>query len=283
MALEFEEPEFLVNDFLVDAQDELQEVLKEVKKRPKKWEHQAVFLKNFTNELFKASVMKKVENKETKQKLKVDLKKQLEEKKKQLMEKIKHLEFEKEVPLPRKTEGDKKDLIISKLSNKVVAFRTLGDIYTVNEPTLVPEEMNFVLELKNSLSKPEYVDDELIKSKIEAKFPESIDNIRYYLMRDNVAFGKVSPFLEDEGVVNIVCEGPNAALLVDIKNKHGIKTNVMYLEDGLNRQIHILARAAGKELSTASPFLDGDLNDKFSVQGNIGSEFSKPRFIIKRK
>lgn len=288
-----EEPVFLINEYLEKGQEDLQKVIKSLKKKPVNYESKAKFLRDFTNAMFKSYVDNYSSNAKhnREEELKIDLKRELEIKRRELMEKLsqmkvkrvkeQHAEMQKkEVPAAVKKESLHKDLILSKITNKVLASRDVIDhTYQLAEPFLKDEEREIFKALKT-----ENVAEEGIKAGLEKRKVYSEDffeRVRYYILRDSNSFGQLAPIMEEEGLLQVVCNGPGEHLTISLSHSDNLQSNILYgTMEELNEQIKILAKKAKVEISEDNPFLDATLDNGFSVQANLGTEFSRPRFVI---
>jgi len=276
-----EEPIFLVNDYLEKGQKELEQVIEELKRKPKNYDRNARFLKNFTNNLFIAH--KQIQSHKNKSKLneheqlKAHLKQQLEMKKQELIKKMQELQEQK--PILR--EELQKDLILSKITDRALASRKISDhTYQLLEPFLRDEERIIIKELKKQEFNEEKIKKQL-QEKLKDKFnEETYDRLRYHIVRDKLSLGQVSPLLEEETLEEVICDGTNQNLKISLKGKPNMETNISYLSlEDLNEQIKILAKKANQEITEEKPFLDAQIG-KYHVQANLGTEYSQPRFII---
>ena len=296
-----EEPHFLVNDFLMKDLGDLKGVLKAVQERTTVQAERVVFFHNFTNELFKAYVSIKKKNEEEKQRLK----RELEKKKQELIKKLEEMKQQdgfsqnslgikriiKEDALKEAPAFGMKELVFSKITKKALAFSKIREgTYVVTEPVLTDKENNLLTSLSRKASKDQLMDLDSIKKSIneESKnfsldYSDTLaDKMRYYLIRNNIRFGKVSPLLEDEEIKEVVCEGAGKQVKVTHETEGELKTNILFQNPPeLNKFIVNLALLAGNALSNEHPFLNASF-DGFEIQATLGSEFLAPKFVIVR-
>jgi len=189
----------------------------------------------------------------------------------------------KAIPQPIKLNKTlQRDLILSKVSNKTLASRKIVDnTYELIEPFLKDEERILLEKLKTQDFNEEKIKQTLQEELKDNFNEETYERLRYHLVRDKLSYGPLSALLEEKNVSEIICNGPNEPLTINIKNRGNLSTNISYLtSEAVNEQINILATKAKTILSEDKPFLDTMLPNKFHVQANLGTEFSKPRFIL---
>lgn len=291
-----EEPQFLVNDFLIKDIEEMRKVLKTVNNKQPVNTERVVFFQDFTSHLVKAYYTQKQSEEVEKQRLKAEL----EKKKQELLEKIEQVkqkqeEIKIETPIELikpETPAEHKDLVFSKLTKKVLVFSTIeGSSYHIEEPQMKRNELDLLITIEKKLTKEDLSDSEGLKKTIanEAQkkgvvyADELFDKIRYYLIRDNVRFGKASPLLEDPEVKEVVCEGPQKSIKIIYGDKGELTTNVKFDSlDELNAFVQHLAALTGNLVSVENPFLSASF-DGFDIQATLGVEFVPARFAIIRK
>lgn len=283
-----EEPFFLVNEFLGKEKNELEHILNIVHGKNQRSLERAAFLRNFTNELFRAykkTIKTKVEEKKEPEKKQIE-KKLLLEKKQELLKKIEKLKQKTEqikVPEPTK----EKELILSKETGKPLVTTEFKDSkYYVREPILTEQDKNILKELKTTnIDNKQRLIDKLKEfcTKFNIEYSDAhYDKIRYYLVRDLKRYGKISPLLEDKDVKEIVCEGANKPIIISYQNKEDILTDVIFTSDEeLNNFVLSLAKKANQKVSVENPFLNTNI-ENMNLQATLGSEFVKPKFIISK-
>jgi len=274
-----EEPFFFINDFL-ENRGEFENILNEIKKRPEEYTYKAQFLRNFVNGMYLGYVNKG----KTKHDEKERLKQELANKKRELLARIEEMKKQEvKVEIPVKIEN-KKDLILSKFTKSPIVSRLLDKEYNVVEPVLSNADKVLVDSLKSEMN--EFNEDNFnskIREKLGEISPGRFDTIRYYTVRDLKSFGQVSPFLEDDEVQEVICDGINQALTVNLKDKKNVKTNIMFKSDKeLNDQIYRFAKLTSNTISDSSPFMNGPLNTNFMVDANLSTQFFPGKFVIKR-
>jgi hypothetical protein len=101
--------------------------------------------------------------------------------------------------------------------------------------------------------------------------------IKYYLEKDILGGGKFDPFILDERVKGIICEGVNQNIKVDYLDFGEIKSNVVYRNTAeINKFMRRVAMAAGKKLDDNNPILDVVFQGlKFEGVIGVGGKSSK--------
>lgn len=284
-----EEPFFLVNEFLVKEKKELENIIDLVNAGTTKHLERAAFLKNFTNFMFQAHRNSKIKHvkKETQEKQRI--KEELLKRKVELLKKLEeHKRMQEKKPavaeLPAKL-SEIKDLIISKETGKPFVTTEFSDgVYTINEPKLKPEYVKILAELKKS----NVEDKEQIRNKIKELCiknrtqysDKDYDILRYYLIRDKKKFGRITPLIEDTNITEIVCSSPNKFLTATYKGKEDTATNIVFdSSDQIDTFLKNIAAKAGEQISSEKPFLNAVVGS-MGVNGNISTQFLKPRFVI---
>lgn len=150
--------------------------------------------------------------------------------------------------------------------------------YNVLEPYLIPKEEQYYEEIKElileeakipiavlkdyktaseALSKAVDVIVRRYKIKLQK---ESIDKIKYYIVRDLVGYGKIDPMYRDPYVEDIVCDGHNIPVYVYHRDFEWMPTNVIFESpDELESFIRKLAFRAGQSITYARPIVEGPL------------------------
>ncbi len=284
-----DEPFFLVNEFLEREQKELKEVLKIIKVENYRENQKSVFLKNFTNEAFKAYRKNKDKMGLLKaEEKKLDFEKEsLLKKRKLVLDKLKELEKvevkEITAPLP----SQEKQVILSKETGKTLVKTEFdGKNYNVIEPILNLEYLKLIDELKelNLDSKDELKQQVgVLCNKYKINYTDDyFDKIRYYLVRDVKKYGKISALIEDKDVKDIICSGSGKLLSVNYKDQDDVGTNIIFnSEDEVNNFIKFLGKKGEQKFSLENPFLEFSF-DGLKIQGNLGSEFIKGKFAISK-
>ncbi len=175
-------------------------------------------------------------------------------------------------------------------------------LYEVWEPQLDDKEQKLLSLLKDSLNrtleyewdkmaakdKEEYLKEAVesfIKSRGLRLEPSSRDKVVYYLIRDFVGYGPIDAFMADPRVEDVSCDGTNIPLFVFHQRFESIKTAVIFPdEDALNSFVVALGQRCGKQLSVASPILDGTSREGHRIQATYSKEVTTrgSSFTIRR-
>lgn len=168
--------------------------------------------------------------------------------------------------------------------------KTHDCIYCVVEPELTQFEKTLLDDVyersRDLLSYKDLVDGVDRKDVLATKVKELIDKyihnfdfksfhkILYYMIRNNVGFGRIDPLMRDGGIEDISCSGPNTPVYLYHRKYENIKTNVIFEEDKLNNFVFLLAQRSGKSISVAKPYLDATLSDGSRLQETLGREIT---------
>ena len=175
-------------------------------------------------------------------------------------------------------------------------------VYEVWEPQLEEKERKLLDMLKDSLmrtleyewekmaakDKEEYLKEAVesfIKSRGLRLEPSSRDKVVYYIIRDFVGYGPIDAFMHDTRIEDVSCDGTGIPLFVYHQKYESIKTNVLFPDDGaLNSFAVSLGQRCGKQLSVASPILDGTSTEGHRIQATYSKEVTTrgSSFTIRR-
>ncbi len=106
----------------------------------------------------------------------------------------------------------------------------------------------------------------------------TLDDIRYYIVRDFIGLEKIEPLLQDSQIEDISCDGIGIPIFVYHRNSKigSIKTNIKFDDmESLDSFINKLAERCGKSVSVAKPLLDGSLPDGSRIQATLGSDIAR--------
>ncbi len=150
--------------------------------------------------------------------------------------------------------------------------------YHVLEPFLTVEEREILSELKELILEEVRIPIHILKSYEEAvkSLNKSIDSliedyrininsqslnkIKYYIVRDLIGYGKIDPIYRDPYVEDIVCDGYNIPVYVYHRDFEWTPTNVIFRDpDELESFIRRLAFRAGQSITYARPIVEGPL------------------------
>ena len=96
---------------------------------------------------------------------------------------------------------------------------------------------------------------------------QSKDKILYFLVRDQLHFGKMDVMMKDPHIEDISCNGPDIPLYIWHRTYESIPSNVQFNNDKeLDSYIIRLAYKAKRMISVANPLLDASLPDGSRIQ-----------------
>ncbi len=175
-------------------------------------------------------------------------------------------------------------------------------IYEAIEPQLNDKEKEYLTLIKDSLSKTmdyewekladhdkrEYLVESIesfIKSR-NIELPDvSREKVMYYLVRDFIGYGRVDILMKDDDIEDISCDGTNIPIFIFHKKYESIKTTVKFEEDEiLDSFIISLGQRCGKNISVATPILDGTSKEGHRIQATYSHEVTTrgSSFTIRR-
>jgi archaeal flagellar protein FlaI len=166
--------------------------------------------------------------------------------------------------------------------------------YVVEEPKLTIEDeahlkrlkeiLNQVITLKPSdLQSKETAGKYLIAKSIEIfnDYDFKIDaatqgKLLYYIVRDNLGFGKIDSLMHDQLIEDLSCDGVNIPLFVWHRKSESIPTNIRFeTEEELDSFALRLAYMCGSHVSIAQPLLDASLPDGSRINLTYGKEVTR--------
>ena len=171
----------------------------------------------------------------------------------------------------------------------IVQDRRTGKLtYVAIEPPLTEEEEEALKEIKKLIV--ELVDVELIEMSkeevreyIEKKVeevvkkykiqvaPEALDKMKYYVVRDMLGYGKIEVPMRDRNIEDISCDGARTPVYVWHRVYESLPTNIEFEdEEELRSFITKLAYRAKRQISIASPIVDGILPEGYRVHMTLG-------------
>ena len=107
---------------------------------------------------------------------------------------------------------------------------------------------------------------------------DSVDVLRYYVVRDFIGLEKLEPLMKDKYIEDISCDGVNIPMFVYHRHPQfgSIRTNIGFSNrDELDSFVNKLAERCGKTISVAKPLLDGTLPDGSRLQATLGSDIAR--------
>lgn len=110
------------------------------------------------------------------------------------------------------------------------------------------------------------------------------DKIFYYLIQEFIGYGKIDILMNDSGIEDISCDGPDVPIFVFHRKYESIKTNIVFTDtDQLDSFAIKLSQLCGKQLSIFEPIVDGRLPDGSRLQTTLGKTVTKgSTFTIRR-
>ncbi|MCQ5375843.1 MAG: type II/IV secretion system ATPase subunit [Methanomassiliicoccales archaeon] len=115
--------------------------------------------------------------------------------------------------------------------------------------------------------------------------PISRKKIGYYITRDFVGYGPIDPFIRDENVEDISCDGVGIPIFLFHRKYESIKTTLRFdNEELLNSYVVGLGQRCGKQISVSTPILDGTTPEGHRVQATYAREVTTrgSTFTIRR-
>jgi flagellar protein FlaI len=166
--------------------------------------------------------------------------------------------------------------------------------YVVEEPKLTSEDavnlnrlkdiLNQVITLKPSdLQSKETAGKYLIEKSKEIfdDYGFKIDaatqgKLLYFIVRDNLGFGKIDSLMHDQLIEDLSCDGVNVPLFVWHRKSESIPTNIRFeTEEELDSFTLRLAYMCGSHVSIAQPLLDASLPDGSRINLTYGKEVTR--------
>jgi flagellar protein FlaI len=108
--------------------------------------------------------------------------------------------------------------------------------------------------------------------------PDEVMNVKYYVYRDTVGYGKIDAMMHDLSIEDISCDGIGIPLYVFHRNPlYGqLSTNVFFPNKAdLDSFVIKLAQKANRTISVAKPLVDGTLPDGSRIQITYGTDIAR--------
>ncbi|MDQ1281117.1 MAG: archaeal flagellar protein FlaI [Thermoproteota archaeon] len=180
-------------------------------------------------------------------------------------------------------------------SAKIIRDRLKGNItYLQIEPELSSAEENLLLRLKEIMVQvidvrfqdiatrekaAEYLRKKAqdILLKYDFQITEQVkEKLLYYVVRDQLGFGKIDPLMHDAMIEDISCDGVGIHLYVWHRKYEYIPTNIRFQDEKeLNSYTLRLAYMCGRHVSIAQPILDASLPDGSRINLTYGTEITR--------
>jgi len=102
------------------------------------------------------------------------------------------------------------------------------------------------------------------------------DRLLYYMLRDNLGFGKIDPLMHDPSIEDISCDGTGINIYVWHRKYEYVPTNVRFeTTEELNSYALRLAYLCGSHVSIAQPMLDSSLPEGSRLNLTYGTEITR--------
>ena len=168
-------------------------------------------------------------------------------------------------------------------------------VYNVIEPHMTAKMTDIIVKVKELLEQKLDVDFSQMRT-FEAKnyirlqvndivgyygftlTEEEKDNLHYYIERDFIGLGKIEPFMQDEQIEDVSCDGLDIPVFVFHRNPliNSVLTNVVYRNaEDLDSFVIRLAQISGKSISVAVPLLSGALPDGSRIQATLATDIAR--------
>ena len=110
------------------------------------------------------------------------------------------------------------------------------------------------------------------------------DNIFYHLFGEFLGYGKIDILMNDEGIEDISCDGPDTPIFLYHKKYEEVSTNIFFENtEELDSFVVRLSQICGKQISIYSPIVDGKLPDGSRLQTTLAKTVTKgSTFTIRR-
>ena len=123
-----------------------------------------------------------------------------------------------------------------------------------------------------------------INEELEQAAKQSKDKIFYHLFREFLGYGVIDIVMNDDGIEDISCDGPNVPVFLYHKKYEEITTNIHFENsEELDSFVVRLAQICGKQISIFSPIVDGKLPDGSRLQSTLAKTVTvDSTFTIRR-
>ena len=195
-----------------------------------------------------------------------------------------------EAVLPKNYQARREYWVREGLTKVVIAYnrKTMLEEYLVFEPTLSEFEHEILerlyIDLRDVLllsDEEEVIDKkqlimnktfELIRSYNVSVSKQALYKIEYFLSRNYLNWGRLTPIMEDPYVEDISCDGNDIPIFLFHVVETNIRTNIAFKEEVLLSLAIKLSQRTGKHISTASPIIDSTLPDGSRLNLTFGKE-----------
>lgn len=206
------EPYFLLNEFLAHDKQYIDEILHKIGEKPQRWQENAIFLRNFTDEIYKAYCRQRT-------RMQAEI-----------------LRNQQEATRLQKKQHDE---LLARKNALLQRITTLKEPSTPETPATPPQA---------TLSSGPY--------------------------------GKLTPFLNDASISEIICAGARQPLVLMQNNQETPTTIKFDSDEELNAFIQTIAKKLNQTISPENPFLNAQLDEHTRIQANMTTPFLKAKFVI---
>ncbi len=221
-----------------------------------------------------------------------------------------HLEDHKKTPKKPDYKGHKIEVIEEKKhygyknmgSCKIIYDHTLFEYrFETHEPSLDEEELELKKELthlfkmladvdvfdRTTVEKKEFLTETLQRIIEDNNIyieETSKDKIYYHIFREFIGYGRIDILMQDDGIEDISCDGPETPIFIYHRKYESIPSNIYFgSEEELNSFLVRLCQISGKQISIYSPIVDGKLPDGSRLQATLARTVTKgSTFTIRR-
>jgi archaeal flagellar protein FlaI len=155
---------------------------------------------------------------------------------------------------------------------------------------IIEEEINIDFKAFSKDSAQNYIKEQI--KKIINRFGLMLSNEKliiyeYYIIRDFIGFSKLQPILDDENIEDISCDGVNIPIFIYHRDPifGSLESNIIFENhEELDNLVRTLAQRSGRNISMATPLLDGALPDGSRLQATLATDIAKKgsNFTIRR-
>ncbi len=147
----------------------------------------------------------------------------------------------------------------------------LEDVYQRLQDLLILSNIDVKADRKDVLVRKAT---EIIVDYIGKVDTKSYHKIIYYIVRDYLEFGKITPIMHDNFIEDISNNGFDTPIFLYHKNYENIMTNITFAEKQLDSFVIRLAQRCGKHISIAEPMIDATMPDGSRIQMTLGKEIT---------
>lgn len=184
----------------------------------------------------------------------------------------------REIKLEKVVLASHRELIRDRMTGKYLATAKADNKYIVTEPKLKGRDIKLINKILNMHPKGIKVVWDFLKK--EGLSDEEATHIKYYIVNELFAFGKIEPLLHDPEIKTITCDGVGKYIKVKYRGKE-LRTNFVFKDkEKLENYVYNIARKLGKDISEKEPIVD-IVDRKFRVHLILGVRTSS-KFVFKR-